>query len=238
MPLRPETVERVWAMWHDPELPLRAVSVMTIAGESFIAAPAAYRERLADVAPTVDAVIAALGPDALERGPEARLAYADADTLQLVPSNAVRIADDDPRHAPLEATSDPAEWQEASAADPADARYALFDDEAIIALATMGAWGGGVGSIGVFTAEPWRGRGLSGQVASPAVAAVIARGLVPQWQSRIGLGASARVSEKLGFVPLGYRRIVRIRPPDGGGVEKIGAHERNRRQAHRPPRPV
>jgi len=77
----------------------------------------------------------------------------------------------------------------------------------------MGAFGGVVGSIGVFTAAARRGRGLAGAVASPAVADAVARGLVPQWQSRVGLESSARVADKLGFVTLGYRRIVRIRPP-------------------------
>ena len=213
MLLRPETVERVQAMWHDPDLPLRAISVMTLAGESFVAAPEPFRTRLAGVPADVDAVLAALGPDALERGPEARLAYADDTALALIASDAIRIADDDARHAPLEATANAAEWREASADEPADVRYALIDDDAIVALATMGAFGGVVGSIGVFTAAARRGRGLAGAVASPAVADAVARGLVPQWQSRVGLESSARVADKLGFVTLGYRRIVRIRPP-------------------------
>jgi RimJ/RimL family protein N-acetyltransferase len=56
-----------------------------------------------------------------------------------------------------------------------------------------------------------RGTGLASKVGSAAAAHALTLGLVPQWRSRIGNDASARVADRLGFVELGTQQTVRVR---------------------------
>jgi RimJ/RimL family protein N-acetyltransferase len=216
VPLRDETVERVLTMWQDRNAVHDNVSVVELAGERFVAAPPHVRAQLDGVEPEVNAVLAALGRDAAVVG-DARLAFADDATFRARPIDGVeRIADDDPRLHRLATRADTSEWLEASADEPADARYAAFEGGQIVAIATYGAWHATVGGIGVFTDAAARGRGLAGRVATAAVAEVFGAGLIAQWQSHVRNAASARVADKLGFVALGGRQIIRVRPAAGG----------------------
>jgi RimJ/RimL family protein N-acetyltransferase len=116
----------------------------------------------------------------------------------------------------MQAGADPDEWSEGSADKISDARYAVVEGGDVVAVATLGFWDETVGSIGVFTDARARGRGLAGCVASVAAIATMRRGFIAQWQSLVDNDASARVADKLGFVPLGGRVVVRVRqPPDG-----------------------
>jgi RimJ/RimL family protein N-acetyltransferase len=216
MPLRPETVDRVNAMWHRP-VHRPTVSVVTIGSDTFIAAPAFLQERVATLDPVLDAVLHEFGDEIEKIIGSVRLAYADDTISDLAPTDVVvQIADDDPRQRLIEARADRDEWLEGAVSDTSDARYAILEGGDVVAIATLGIWDDTVGSIGVFTDARVRGRGLAGCVASTAAIETVRRGFVAQWQSRVENDASARVADKLGFVTLGGRVVVRVRPrPDG-----------------------
>jgi len=213
MPLRPETIDRVLEMWHYRSQRVETVSVVDLCGERFFYAPPRVLPRLDGVDLNLDAVIAALGDDAGTVIGRVRLAYADETVARLDPVDDVeKITDADPRIERAAADADPEDWRESSAGDSSEGRFALFEDGETTAMATYGVWDDIVGSIGVFTAARHRGRGLSGRVASAAIAEIFERGFPAQWQSRDINTASARVADKLGFVTLGGRDIVRVRP--------------------------
>jgi RimJ/RimL family protein N-acetyltransferase len=215
MPLRPETVDRITAMWHRPAVRPNTISVVTLGADTFLFAPAFLHERVAPLDPTLDAVLQEFGDDVEKIVATVRLAYAD-DAAQLVPADAVeKITDDDSRQRVIEAGADHDEWLEASADEASDARYALLEDGDVVAIATLRIWEETVGSIGVFTDQRARGRGLAGAVASAAVRETLRRGYIAQWQSRVENLASARVADKLGFETLGGRVVVRVRQPSG-----------------------
>jgi RimJ/RimL family protein N-acetyltransferase len=214
MPLRPETVERVVAMWSarwpaPHEVP--TVSVVTIGDRTFSTAPPHLRDRLIDPPTNVDALVARLGGD-VERFGTARLAYADDRTLRPVGRDGIEaVPEDDPRLGALERSADHAEWLEASADEPCEARYGVAEKGELLALSTMQVWEDAVGHFGVFTRADRRNRGLAGRVAGHASAVALDRGLVAQWRSSEGNVASAAVADRLGFVTLGWQLFVRVR---------------------------
>jgi RimJ/RimL family protein N-acetyltransferase len=212
MPLRDETVERVLTMWRTRTPPADGVSVIDCCGEKFFSASPATLARLDGVAPTLEGVLSALGDDVAVVWGRYRLAYADDAGIRLAPYDDVAsIRDDDPRVARAAARADPEEWRESSSGQPADGRYVLCDGDDIVAMATYGLWENSIAGLGVFTNANARGRGLSTRVASAACADLLDRGQVLQWESRVDNAASARVADKLGFVTLGARDIVRLR---------------------------
>ena len=215
MSLRPETVERITAMWQRPAARPNTISVVTLGSGTFLFAPAFLHERVATLDPTLDAVLHEFGDEVEKIVATVRLAYAD-DAAQLAPTDAVvQITDDDSRQRVIEAGADRDEWLEGSADESSEARYAVLEDGRVIAIATLRIWDETVGSIGVFTDQRARGRGLAGAVASAAVRETLGRGYIAQWQSRVENHASARVADKLGFETLGGRVVVRVRQPSG-----------------------
>ena len=192
--------------------PSGLVSLVTIDREQFVLAPERVRTRLAharlgDVASLVEA----LGDEVTSVGGQARLAYGDAKTLRLVLTKELTaIADDDARLGALEAVSDPTEWREASADESCDVRVGVVEASSLVAVATLQAWNDQIGQVSVFTAWHARGRGLAAGAGSAVVEDALTLGLVPQWRSRIGNDASARVADNLGFVALGTQSFVRI----------------------------
>jgi RimJ/RimL family protein N-acetyltransferase len=217
MPLRPETVARVLAMWERwPETnDIPSVSVVVIGDRTFSTAPPHLRPRLTDPPRNLDALVELIerAGEVVERFGEARLAYGDDGTLQLPDAgNLVAIADDDPRLAALERAADRAEWLEASADEPCVSRFGVVEHGELLALAALQVWDGGIGHFGVFTRASARGRRLAGRAASAAISDGLRRDLVPQWRSRDGNEASARVADRLGFDPLGRQMFVRVRP--------------------------
>jgi RimJ/RimL family protein N-acetyltransferase len=212
MPLRGETVDRVFAMWRARDAVRTNVSIVQMAGEHFLAAPPWLLERLVGVAPDLNAVLDALGDDVERVIADVRLAYADDAVIPAASRAGVYlITDNYPVFEGLGARADPFYWREDWAGEGADARFVIVDDGEIVAMATYGAWAETVGSIGVFTDAPARGRGLSGRVAAVAAADAISLGLVAQWQSQRSNVSSERVADKLGFVTLGGRQVVRVR---------------------------
>jgi GNAT superfamily N-acetyltransferase len=215
MSLDDDTVERVLAYWRGRESergPAGVVSVVLIDQERFVVAPERWRERLGTALPgDLASLVEVLGDDVAGGGGEARLAYGDASTLRLVPMHGLTaIADDDARLAAMEAVSDPSEWREASADEACDVRVGVVEANALVALATLRAWNDEIGQVSVFTASHARGRGVAAGAGSAVVEQARTRGLVPQWRSRLGNGASARVADKLGFVALGTQVFVRV----------------------------
>lgn len=216
MPLRDETVARVMTMWRNPTDRVQTVSVVDLCGERFFYAHPSRMPSLDGVDLRLDAAIAALGDDAGEVIGRVRLAYADETVARLVPHDDLeKIRDDDPRMAEAAAAADPEDWRESSAGDASDGRFILCVDGVIAAIASYGIWDDAVGSIGVYTRAGDRGRGLSGRAASAAIIEIFERGFPAQWQSRDWNTASERVADKLGFVTLGGRDIVRVRPLSG-----------------------
>ena len=215
MALRPETIDRVLAMWHRPAVS-PTISVVTLGSDTFIAAPTFLHERVATLDPTLDAVLHEFGDDVEKIVGTVRLAYADEQVADLAPTDGVvQIEDRDRRQRALFAGADPDEWLEASGDEPSDLRYAAGVRKTVLAVAMLRFWDDTVGHIGVFTDKRARGRGLAGVVASAAVLETLRRGYIAQWQSRVDNHASARVAHKLGFETLGGRDVVRVRQPPG-----------------------
>jgi len=195
---------------------VETVSVVDLGGEQFFYAHPSVLPRLDGVELTLDAAIRALGDDAGDVIGRVNLAYADEAVARLDPIDGVeKIADDDPRVAQAGRIADPDDWRESSAGDASDGRFILCEGGTIAAIASYGIWDDAVGSIGVFTASASRGRGLCGRVASVAIEDLFHRGYPAQWQWRATNTASGRVAEKLGFISLGGRDIVRVRPRTG-----------------------
>lgn len=216
MGLPVETVERVRAYWRAWEaqsvLPDR-VSVVVIGHERLTCAPERLRERIDVDAPTdLSTLIEILGNDVEDVVGQARLAYTDETTFRPVATDGVtRIGDDDARLAALSAASDRSEWSEASADEPCEFRYGVVDDDSLLAVATLQVWNDALGHLGVFSAASARRHGLASKVGSAAATHALTLELVPQWRSRIGNEASARVADQLGFVGLGTQMTVRVR---------------------------
>ena len=153
-----------------------------------------------------------LGNEVAEIVGEARLAYADAQTLRLVGTDDVSAIEDGDTHlATLRAASDPDEWSEASVEEACECRFGVVRNDVLLSVATLRNWEHILGHVSVFTRAHARGRGLARTVASAAVSHAEALGLSPQWRSRIGNDVSARVANTLGFVDLGSQMTVRVR---------------------------
>jgi RimJ/RimL family protein N-acetyltransferase len=216
MPLRPDTVDRVVAMWaRRPVInDLPGVNIVVIGERTFVRAPAHLHARLADPPLDLDRLVTFLGDEVEHVVGVACLAYGDDATLRLPERVAAAdIDDDDPRLRALERVSDRSEWLESSADEPADERVGVLgDDGRLLAVATLSIWDDTVGHVGVFTEAGARGRGLAGRASAAVVGRACDRALVPQWRSRVGNDASAAVAGRLGFVPLGMQMSVRVRP--------------------------
>jgi len=212
--LQAETVERVRAYWRGWQQRDAAgsVSIVVIRDALFIYAPEPLRTRLrADAPADIAALVEMLGDDVERVVGEARLAYADDATLRLVASEGVTdLADGDARLAALEAASDPYEWRESSADEPAECRVGILASDSLLAVGALQLWDRALGHVSVFTAPPARKRGLASQVGSAVVERARFLGVVPQWRSRCGNEASARVAHKLGFVAVGRQMTVRL----------------------------
>jgi GNAT superfamily N-acetyltransferase len=213
--LQVETVERVRAYWRAWEvqtvLPDR-VSVVVIGHERFTCGPERLRGRIDDEAPAdLSEMTEILGDDVEQVVGAARLAYTDAAAFRPVATGAVvGVGDDDAGLAALRAASDPDEWSDASPDEPCDYRGGVVDTGALIAVATLRVWDDTLGHVGVFSAAHARRRGLASRVGSAAVTYALTLGLVPQWRSRLGNEASARVADRLGFVDVGRQMTVRV----------------------------
>jgi RimJ/RimL family protein N-acetyltransferase len=189
------------------------VSVVMIGDERFTCAPERLRENIDVEAPTgLSSLIEILGSDFEAVRGEARLSYADELTLRPVATDGVtNVGDDDARLAALRAASDPNEWREASTDEPCELRCGIVDNDSLLAVATLRVWNDALGHLGVFSAAHARRHGRASKVGSAAVAHALTLGLVPQWRSRIGNDASARVADQLGFVELGKQLTIRVR---------------------------
>ena len=212
-----ETLDRVLVYWRAWEAEGGApvdVAIVTIGRERFVRAPARLRPRLTTDAPVdLASLLVMLGDDVDTVVGEARLAYADEATLRLVAAvDAEDVGDDDPRLAALGAAADPSEWSEGSVAEPCQRRVAITRDESLLAVATLRVWDDVIGHVGVFTAAEARRGGLACKVSSAAVRDALTLGCVPQWRSRVGNDASARVGDRLGFVAAGHQMFLRLRP--------------------------
>lgn len=213
-----ETVERVhgfWRGWASHGSPPDTVSIVVMGNERFVCAPGRLRRRLGAALPTdLDALLETLRDDGAEALGEARLAYVDEETLQPVATDGVaELPDDDPLVTDLHATSDRGEWNEAIGTEVREHSFAIVEQSSLLALANLQIWNDELAHVGVFTAAPARGRGLAAKVSCAAVERAYTRGFVPQWRSRVGNHASARVAGKLGFVDLGKQMTVRLRTP-------------------------
>jgi len=217
--LQLETVERVlafWRAWEAESVPPDRVSVVVIGAERFTRAPERLRGRIdVEIPGDLSALIEILDDDVEHVVGAARLAYTDETTFRPVATGGVTdVGDDDARLAELTAAADRSEWSEASADEACEVRYGLVDDDSLLAVATLQNWNDVLGHVGVFTAEHARRRGLASRVGTAAVSRALALGLVPQWRSRIGNDASARVADQLGFVALGRQMTVRVKVQD------------------------
>jgi hypothetical protein len=213
--LRPATVDRVlsfWRAWAATEGVAGEVSLVAIGDEHLVYSPDHLRARLEGVPAETGALVAALGDDLLEIAGEARIAFGDEGTLHLDSSTGVvAVASDDARVRALRADADPWEWAEATTAEVGVPRFAIVEDDAVVATSTAQLWGNEIGRLGVFTAAHARRRGFAGRVGSAAAAYALEQNCIPLWRSRITNTSSARVADRLGFVVLGRQVFARVR---------------------------
>ncbi len=173
-------------------------------------APARLAGRLLEV-DNLEDLVRATGDEDIDPVGEARLAYTDIEPVPFGdPIPVESVADGDVRLRAIAARADPDEWSEASVDAPSTERYGHFENGELLAVAAIHEWRDTLAHLSVFTDATARDRGLAGQVAAVAVASSLARGLIPQWRSRLGNDASARVADRLGFVPLGRQAFVRL----------------------------
>jgi len=210
-----ETVERVrafWSAWEEQSALSDRVSVVVIGHERFTCGPERWRRRIDDEAPAdLSSMIEILGDDVEQVVGAARLAYTDAVAFRPVATGEVTgVGDDDAGVAALRAASDPREWNDASPDEPCEHRCGIVDNDSLVAIATLRVWDDTLGHVGVFSAAHARRRGLASRVGSAVVTHALTLGLVPQWRSRLGNEASARVADQLGFVDLGRQMTVRV----------------------------
>jgi RimJ/RimL family protein N-acetyltransferase len=205
-------VHEYWRAWTAEPVPDDALGLVVIEGVRYLQAPAHLIARITAAEPDgLEALLRAAGVEATRSG-RARLAYADARTVQLVDTGDIeRVGDDDQLLAALAAHTERREWLEASADEPAPYRFGCTDGDQLLAVASLHNWNDVIGQVSVLTRADARGRGLAARVASAAITQTFADGLVPQWRSRIGNDASARVADKLGFVALGTQAFARFR---------------------------
>jgi GNAT superfamily N-acetyltransferase len=92
---------------------------------------------------------------------------------------------------------------------------AVIDGE-VVATALAAARSDRFAEVGVFTAEPYRGRGFSTAASALVCAQAQADGQQPIWSAGAHNAASLRVAQKLGFVEIGRHRYVILegRGPD------------------------
>jgi hypothetical protein len=192
-----------------------AVSLVEIAGQRFVHAPARLRRRMECVPLDAVSVSEALGDDLVDVIGEARLAYGDEATLHLVATDGVETVDDaDPRLAALRAAADPLDWREAPVDEPGARRFGAVEDGALVASANVRVWAATIAHLGIFTASHARRRGLAARVGSAAAQYSLEVGCVPQWRSRMSNVTSAGVAERLGFVVVGRQLHVLVRATD------------------------
>jgi RimJ/RimL family protein N-acetyltransferase len=77
--------------------------------------------------------------------------------------------------------------------------------------------------IGIETVEQHRGRGLATLACAALIDHCLARGLEPVWACRLDNGASHRLAETLGFVPVRHLPYFRLPPAPGHGGKQVGA---------------
>ena len=215
MGLQVETVERVrafWRAWEVQSVLTDRVSIVMIGHERFTCGPERLRGRIDDEAPAdLSSMIEILGDDVEHVVGAARLAYTDAAAFRPVATGeVVGVGDDDAGLAALRAASDPDEWSDASPDEPCENRGGIVDNGSLVAVATLRVWNDTLGHVGVFSAARARRRGLASKVGSAVVTHALTLGLVPQWRSRLGNDASARVADQLGFVDLGRQMTVGV----------------------------
>jgi hypothetical protein len=213
--LRPSTVDRVlsfWRAWAATTGVAGEASLVVIGDEHLVYAPDRLRARLGRVPAETGALVAALGDDLIEVVGEARLAFGDERTLRLdSDTGVISLASDDPRVGVLRSGADPWEWAEATTAEVGVPRFAIVEDDAVVATSTAQLWGNEIGRLGVFTAAHARRRGLAGRVGSAAAAYALEQNCIPLWRSRITNTSSARVADRLGFVGVGRQVFARVR---------------------------
>jgi RimJ/RimL family protein N-acetyltransferase len=207
--LADESVAAVRAYWATERESDEVLSVIELGGERFMIGP----HRLHDFVMhadhvDIDALIGIGGYGSRPIG-TAKLAYADASTLQRADPNMVTaIWEDDPRLRDLEAATPEAEWREASMDEPMDERFAIVVNGTFVACAGYRDWDRVIGQQCVLAHPAHRRHGYAQRAAAVASGAAIDRGLVAQWRSSIGNTASEALGARLGFVVLGTQATV------------------------------
>jgi GNAT superfamily N-acetyltransferase len=108
----------------------------------------------------------------------------------------------------LFAAVDPAELQECGVDKITSTAFTITDGDRVVAAAGYTTWLDRAAHVSILTARDHRGRGLATAVASAAVADAVARGLLPQWRTRIE--HSRRVARTLGFRELGAQLSLKL----------------------------
>ena len=186
------------------------MSVVWIGAERFLQAPSHLRPLDAAVIDDIGALARVLRDVEIEILGEARLAYADGSTLQLSGTDGVVPIDDhDPRLASLAADADRNEWLGASADEATPHRYGCVERDELLAVASVHDWSETIASS--VSSRPLTPAGAAlPHAPRPRRLRTLTSALIPQWRSRLGNDASARVADRLGFIALGRQATVRL----------------------------
>jgi hypothetical protein len=112
--------------------------------------------------------------------------------------------------ADLEASVDPADWEESGFADSPPFVFRLVEDGRLVAAANLNVLDGIPRDIGVLVADHARGRGLAAEVGRHAASYAIRDNGLARWAARVGNEASTRTGARLGFEP--YVTQLAMRP--------------------------
>jgi GNAT superfamily N-acetyltransferase len=153
--------------------------------------------------------------DAAERivGP-AFVGYTERDTFQPAHTGEVRVLGphDGTAFTALQAACSPLEWEHGGSQLGDQPVVGAYDGAHLVAVAGYTLWGGSIAHIAVVAHPQYRGQGYGKAVVSGLTAAVLSRGLVPQYRTLEANTPSMALARVLGFERYATTVAVRLRP--------------------------
>jgi GNAT superfamily N-acetyltransferase len=140
--------------------------------------------------------------------------YTEHGTFPPVHSGAVRVLGphDGTAFAALQAVCSPREWEHGGSQLGEQPVVGAYDGEYLVAVAGYTLWGGHIAHMAVVTHPQYRGQGYGRAVVSGLTAAVLSRGLVPQYRTLEANTPSMALARALGFERYATTVAVRFRP--------------------------
>jgi RimJ/RimL family protein N-acetyltransferase len=140
------------------------------------------------------------------------IGYADHTTFRAVEPNVASLLDvrDHQSIDTLRTACDALEWEHGGSGLGPNPAAGMYVGRELVALAGYQVWGGDLAHIAIITHPQHRGHGYAGAAVSKLTETVLARGLVPQYQTLDSNRPSIQVAQRLGFVRYGTSMAVRL----------------------------